>query len=568
MSALRLRYKAIQVAGSACCPPYIAAASDPVPPARHDVRWSMGKSSALIVALCLATTLSVVYLRAAWTLTLYGDDWAHLAQGLNQPPASLPSTWPVDYRPFDELLWILEAHIFGAHVFLYYLTLILLSLPAAYMGFAIVRRMTRSALIAAAVAFLWSVYPADLSHMWLSAIAYRLGGLALMCAVSLLYGQKPAGSRRRLMALCAAAACLSCNEVFLGLVGCLPLLAAWRSAAWGWPRRLWHAAPFAALVVVYVLYRLWLGPHVLHLPDNGRGPGTIRFGLAQQSAFWYAAAIAAGPGALQAAGHYIGLNASLSTVTDITVVLLCFAIALPILGRQSRNADEMRLGTRMIAAGGICVVAGFVPLCVTPNLPMFYDGLGRENAAATFGAALLAIGIIWVLVNAVAWPSSVARVVASSLAAAFILLAAHAQAGAAGQFNQFLSVQKTVWQRVIALAPAPVPRTTIQLTASDPSSIAILRGFDGFNVGLQLMNPSATDLRGVLAYDDSPSSLCAEAAKPTVVLLQLVTRPRLAVVPYIPQPEPGAAPCLSKAHLARLRTGPAEHTQWRDLVGG
>lgn len=392
----------------------------------------------------LALLWGALYTRHAASLGLYSDDWGHLQQ-VGTPLRTIITTWPFDFRPMDEAPWLLFHAMFGGALMWYYLALFAAGLATACLLHALLLRASGSVPLALASATLWTVYPADESQFWLSALHYRLGMLFLLLGLALLVLPKAPRPWHHAAAMACCVLCLASSELFLGALLVLPAAAAWRAPDGGRLTRAVPALPYLLLIAVYVAYRVWLGPHILHLPDDKTGqysanPQIARTVLVGGLAVvllqgWQVAA-----SALQhilegdpATPHDAWAILTWAKVTDtgplMTGMLVLYLLALVLTAygwlRRERDAARwraLRPGAVCIVVGLIGVMLGFAALLPTTNGPTL-DGINsRTNIAALPGAATLTAGAAWVLSRWLPAPARLARPAFVAAMAALALL--------------------------------------------------------------------------------------------------------------------------------------------------
>ncbi|HXT34929.1 MAG TPA: hypothetical protein VN837_05070, partial [Chloroflexota bacterium] len=131
--------------------------------------WHLASVAVLVILWVL------LYFRHVGDLGLYSDDWGHLQIAETDSFRAMIGNWPMDYRPLEELPWVLFHAVFGQGYGWYYAVLFRIGLVTALLLYVLVNRVTGQPLLALGAAILWTVYPADLSQFWLSGIHFRLG---------------------------------------------------------------------------------------------------------------------------------------------------------------------------------------------------------------------------------------------------------------------------------------------------------------------------------------------------------------------------------------------------------
>jgi hypothetical protein len=189
-------------------------------------KGNLDRHPSALAATSLALLYGLVYFSRVGQLGLYVDDWDHVAQVAFTPFNQYVRAWPFDYRPFEALPWLLLYHVFGVHLSGYYCLLFTVEYATSLTLFLVARRLIGDTSIALACASLWSVYPSDPSVFWLTTFAYRFGALFFLLAMLLLLRAPHSFPRNAYwMAVLCAGLCLLSNELFLGFVVMLPILA-------------------------------------------------------------------------------------------------------------------------------------------------------------------------------------------------------------------------------------------------------------------------------------------------------------------------------------------------------
>ncbi len=452
-------------------------------------------SMALLMLLWL-----ILYARHAGELGLYSDDWWHLRTAVTVPFRTLITTWPLDYRPFEMLPWIWFHAAFGQSYALYYLSYLAIVLATSLLLYLLIDRLTGRTILAFSGAALWLVYPSDLSVLWLTTIAYRLSFLFLLAGLMLLV-MRPALSPARFGASVACCAlCLMGNELFLGLLLLLPLVAAAVPPATGTRGRLLRATPYLMLMAAYVAYRLWLGPHVLHFFDNYAGESRLDIGNALTThewgllitllQSWQAAVTVTGQGVLASPSLTLAdTNAMFSWVLttspgvasaywyllDLYVVVSVLA-AITWLRRRQRAVlwEAIRPGAAMLALGLGVIVLGYLAFSLTVQRPTLVGVASRVNAASAPGGALFMVGAAWVLTHWLPLPRRVSRSLFVLSVAACLWVGYARTARTAAIYTAAWTSQQQMWRSLHAAVPDIQPHTIVLLTARDQAGADVL----------------------------------------------------------------------------------------------
>ena len=179
-----------------------------------------------------------------------------------------------------------------------------------------------------------------------------------------------------------------------------------------------------------------------------------------------------------------------------------------------------RPGLLAVAMGAIGLAAGIAPLLLTGHQPTLMGVDARVNAAATPGAALLLVGVLWLLIAALPLP----RVRAGGLFALTVLLLALLALGhsnrVADNYTHAWDTQRQLWRRVLIAAPGFKPGTVLLLAGTDPASgKAVLQLTPwGFQAALTLLyGPGISGT--VMPYWQAQPPACAARRYPGDILL-------------------------------------------------
>ena len=464
--------------------------------------WGRIAAPLAIIAIFLA-----VYLQRLPQLGFYSDDWAHLVEA-RVPAAALVRDWPFDFRPFEMLPWMLARPLWGTTTGWYYAALILVELAAALTLFALLRDLLHRTLLPLAAALLYAVYPADDSMFWLTSIHYRTAALFLLLGLYLLVGPRAGRRLPFIGALACCACCLAGNELYLGLALALPLCAALIPPARP-VARLARAAPFLALIALYLAYRVWLGPHVLGLPDNKaanfrfsaanvattelRGAGVVLFQswqVAASETFGGLPAPTPRDARLLINGAPIA-NAGYGRVDAYACVLYLVALAIVLVAWPARKRPgaawtAIQPGLILTALGVAGLLGGFAALAFSADLPTLNGIQSRVNAA-------FLAGVVWIVcASAIRWPYLRALLFCAAIALPVAAAAGHtARLGATYALGW--QAQRRLWIVMKQQVPALQTGTFVLLVPADPAgdnAIAALQPW-GLRAALTLLYPDA-----------------------------------------------------------------------------
>jgi hypothetical protein len=377
----------------------------------------------LTTFLTLGVLFGLFYLPHIGQFGLYSDDWTHLRWALNPSPDILTHV-PMDYRPFDLLDWLPIEHLFWPHLGMAYLLLILIEYVAACLLSVLVARYTGSRLLAAAAGLLWTVYPANMAQFWLTAEYYQLGACLMLAALVFLTTANLAKPARYSWALVCCVLCLCCNELFVGSTFLVAFVAVATSGRQHPAGRLQFALPFLLLAFLYLAYRLWLGPQILHFPapHTARGDSLVRLfdGLRRTYIVLF---VTAWLDTISLVGHgstnvftistaderafFSGSHVPApDTVAAATILLIIYMAALLValiswLRRSRHPARWMRIRPGVVALGiGMVQVAIGCVAFANSAAPQgaSLEGINtRLNTDAALGAAVVVPGVIWIL---------------------------------------------------------------------------------------------------------------------------------------------------------------------------
>ena len=478
-----------------------------------------------------------LFFRHIGELGLVSDDWVHLSQA-GMPMGVLLRTWPMDYRLFDEGPWVLLRDLGVQPSGGYYALLFGLVAAIAWMLQLLVARLTGSVLLGLAVGALWMVYPADPTPFWLTCYAYRFGLLFLLGGLLLLTGRRTPGPVARVGAVACCGLCLLSNELYVGLVPALPVLAAIRAGGgrWAggageareraarvgggdWRVRLRAAGAHLVAIGGYALYRIWIGPRVLLLPDQKLGQyrldplNAIRLEaqgievLLRQA--WRVAGGVVGPGMF---APYRATTADAWTMTiqggftpsDLNLgcqALLVLYIGAALLAKVQRDRrwrdparwEAVRPGALLIGLGGLWLVGGYLALALTVNEPSLGGILARVNAAAIPGAAMCLAGCLWVVARSVPgrlWGGPRGDALGRSAFAALVLVPVVLGGIRVGRNRAIWAAewgqQRQLWTGLLAAAPALQAGTFVLLTDGDKEGADTLAGQQVWGITLAI----------------------------------------------------------------------------------
>ena len=471
---------------------------------RVDMAWLLG----------LAVLIGLLTFRHIGALGLYSDDWDHLHLVTTLPLGQLARSWPMDYRPFDMLPWVVLHALFGQALAWYYAVLFGIRVATAWLLYALVRRLCRSALLAGAVAALWSVYPADSTVYWLTCFAYRLGMLFLLAGLVLLARRPRAMGAAYWGSVACCALCLACHEIYLGLLLLLPFGADLAGRGAGavegthttrggqGAARLRRVGPYLALIGACGIYRIWLGPHVLHFMD-GKG-GEYRTGAGGVlGAVLDGAGMVLVRGWQMAAGTVGALpptafdGRALITWMAVTpgwgvaswaILGLYVAAAASALGgwlwRERRGWwESARPGIVALGLGVAGVCLGYAAVALTADAPSLDGVATRLNAAALPGASLLLCGALWTLAGTLPVAPRTARLVFAAAAGAFVLLGSLWSERTASTYARAWADQGQFWRALVRTVPGVRPGTLIVVLAADSRTGDGLTGLQPWGIG-------------------------------------------------------------------------------------
>jgi hypothetical protein len=475
----------------------------------------------------------LVFIRHAPALGLYVDDWGELESANRLPFSVLLRSWPMDYRPFESIPWIVLSRAVGPHLVPYYLLLFSLGYASSLLLFVAIRRLTGEPLFALLSALLYAVSPSDPSVFWLTTFAYRFASaFFLLALVLLIVDTSLPNGLQYLGSLFFAVMCLASNELFLGWLAVLPFIALWRHRCGERTLSVWRAAPFGAIIVLYVAYRDWVGPHVLHLFDNKTGQ--MQLSPVHILTVWLQGLLVELLG-----GWYVAV-ASLLKVTPATgllivVLVLTTLIALAGLtawqvseasasvGGQGPARAEIRMGIRAVRLGIVAILIGCVPLVFTAAKPSVGWTYARVNAASTWGAALTVIGLLWIVAHGLSKGPS-ARRLFTGMAFVLVIVAAMQEDRVGSGFANAWSQQRAFWRESLPILAKIHRESTVVLVAPRNHQWDKIGSLPpvGFSSGMAMMLPNShvdailwysQDLRacGLLARHNAGEALLLQA---------------------------------------------------------
>jgi hypothetical protein len=503
-------------------------------------------------------------------LGLYVDDWDKVNTAVTTPFLAQLTSWPMDYRPFDPLPWIVVVHVFGPHISGYYTVLFATEYLASILLFLVVRTVARSVPLALVCAVLWALSPADPSVFWLTTYAFRLGAMFLLGAFALLLDATPlrGGSAYWGAWLCLLL-CLASNELFLGLAALLACVPLARDRSASLARRAAASLPFVGVITCYVAYRLYIGPRLLHLFDLKSVQMTLdplhaARGLLQGLIMQLL-------GGWSAAGTSV-TGGKTDTVLLITAGLMtwCVLLAVSLLGityRRKRSLPaELRPGAVSMGVGMIGIVFGYTPLLFTSQLPTVGLLDSRINAASTAGGSLFVVGVIWVLVHGTGASSRRATIIYLTISAVLIGIAAGREEAVAVTYGHAWSAQQRFLRTALSHAASAPRGVTIVLIAPKTSVwdtlpsvppvgwdsvVNLVFGSSGER-GLLMLRP---DIRAcaVLA-SHAPGGTPQVRVGPTGIYIPALgstaTEAKVAVIRYVPRNPPSLAAVHGRVWLS------------------
>jgi hypothetical protein len=464
--------------------------------------WAAERLQSFPAALAtLAVLHAAVFLVRIGQLGLYVDDWDHLHGVMTIPVSSLLTTFPMDYRPFDELPWLILGRTFGTNLVPYYLVFFALRYVTSILLYLFARKLSGSSLFALGCALVWSVYPSDTSVFWLTSFAYRFGAAFLLASATLLVISPSWRTRTayRAAVLCCML-CLLSNEIFLGLCACLPALAWFESRA-PLSRRIRQAFPFVIAIFAYLAYREWVGPHVFHFIDPKPAglifaPGQVavrllRATFVQLMGGWMAAA----------AGIAGSSEAVLVAILCVLVWLLGFT-GLLMLRDRSRPGSPVRLGDSeslmppgpwWLVFGLAVMLVGYVPLVFTDVPPALGEIASRVNAGASIGAAVFFVGIAWVLAYRPDLNAEVSRRVFVAVVLILTLGGIAMQEHSASTYAGAWAAQRAFWRSTVRVTHTVRTNSTIVLLAPHEGAWDTVQSLPpaSFQAAFSLMYPQS-----------------------------------------------------------------------------
>ncbi len=490
----------------------------------------------LVCCLALGLLFVLVYVPHAGALGLYNDDWTHIRWVRDISLAAFTQI-PMDFRPFELLPWLPALYLYWPHLTIAYLLLILVDYMVACLLCMLTARWTRSRLLALVVAGLWALFPANMAQFWLTGGYYQLGVCFALLALVILSSQQLPSRPRMALALVCALLCLCCNELFVGSMLVVAFVAAGAAPENGVPARLRSALPFSLLTATYLVYRLWLGPRVLHLPDmkaasTGASVPQLLNVLDRGFAVLF---VTAWMGPIAAIGHGLSQLFTVSTTDerlllmgsadrtpgDLTVAtaIVCFlliAVTLALLSWLGRSRQPARWalikpGVMAGCLGAIQVVAGYASLANTgANQGPTTAGIGtRINAAAMPGAAMAIAGALWVLAFWLPLHPRAGKVVFMSAAVFAGILGLVQFERTTAMYTVAWSEEQKMWHAVLRTVPGLQPHSFVLLTGADAASADVIAAQQpwGIDDAFGLFYPEA-DIHADLLVPASIPSAC------------------------------------------------------------
>jgi len=488
--------------------------------------WVSQQVPHVVAPAVLALLYSIVYFWQVPSLGLTRDDWLELHHGMGYSLGALAGTWPLDYRPFEALPWVALAHIAGPTLGWYYVALFMVSYVTAVALYVLLRSLTGSVIQALCASLLWAVYPADMAQYWPAAFAYRLGALfCVLAAVCLVIERRAAHPRRWYgAAILTTALCLASQELYLGLLLLVAGLAAFGVCTYSYRQRLLRAVPFLVLISCYLGYRLWIGPHVLHLIDVKTGSYAFNMGhivgviigafRATIINAWLVAVLTAAQSITGTGGMIDVVLLDLISGLGVAMVgVILMHIARLLFRRKTR--PEGQFPGRALAIGALVLMCGYAALIPTSLLPTVVGIDTRLNTAADLGGALFVSGLVWVAAHIIPLPRLAARGLILGVTLCLVSIGAIRQEQSAHAFVTTWTAERAFWRDMFRIAPGLVPHTFVEIIAQDDAASKALAGFPSWwtDDALALLYPRATIRGATLTMAQVPLACGPRTAK-------------------------------------------------------
>lgn len=511
------------------------------------------------------------------SLGFHADEWFDLHLAAFYPLNQLAHTWPLDYRPFDLLPWIIGVHLFGASLAWYVAAYSALLWATALVLYAVVYQLTRQPFLALGAATIWAVYPADAATPWLSTACYRAGAFFLLLAILCLLTGRHVTWRRYIVALVCTGCCLGSQELFLGLLLFVPAIVVVRAPRTDMMTRALYALPFASLIVLYLMYRLWLGPHVLHYYDvkGGQYDTSVSHVLGIIATML----LVVGPEAWQLVfgglGMPLGSPVTVAWMVGTGVVLVVTALSVVHIARHMEphkrlkaSSQAIRPGLVLVGVGLLGVCGGILPLLPTTFQPVVFGIDTRVNAAADIGAACVIAGLIWIATHAI-------PVMERRASLLFLAVATFAVLPATLRFERVADLNASDWsdqrvflQQLLARAPGVKQHTYVIVVGADQGALKALWGIRswGMDNALSLLYPN-TNVHGTVAWDGGTPPSCIPSAIPKtgVLIVRYATVPHRTVTPLQGSVVTDPRACSATSDTDRITMRPTV-SRWRQVV--
>lgn len=382
-------------------------------------------------------------------------------------------------RPLQKARLVVLYSIFGLNVHAFYAVLWTLNvLNAVQLYFLLLRFIPKNKPIAFSIAAIVLVYPADLTHMWLTMVNIRtVVFLTLLYAhLLLIYADK--GYRTALWgALLSLGISFGMYEGQLGITMAWCMLVILMKKPKTWKRWLALSLPLA-VGVGFVLWRL-LAFTILEI-GNTHGyfdrfdptPVVIitRLLSGYRLMIW---------SWMEPLNRTFGLNGPLSMVIILSGITILGYIAY-VIGRifhrfrgqyltEEEHLDQIRRFLLMVIIGPIFIAAGYVPVIAFFEPSTFFQTASRINLFASLGAAVTIAGLLTlvVLLLKIKWTQRQVNWVALSALTPFIILGVMVQIQVQYDDRAAWMEQKQIWHQLFELAPDLKDKTSVYFLLSE-----------------------------------------------------------------------------------------------------
>ncbi len=364
-------------------------------------------------------------------------------------------------RPLQDLFPAVQYSMAGTNLNLSYAVTWLLSVAAGILFYHLVYRLSKERLLAFLAAALMMVYPADFTHMCISALTIRF---SLVCALGmgvLLYhpeGECP--SRAAVLAVFALwLFSLLTYEAHWGLVMAgagLMLLQNWRRKA--------HVGAVIGVLFTGVLFLAWKWFHLRYIAVDEPRVNAFVFNLPVLIQRIASVPVTLVRAWLDPLALWIGCRVWMAGLLLLGSVVLAGQIFVWISGRWGRQLSPMEsrgLSLKILfVVGLLLMLAGYWPIIMV-HAPQLHGVKSRVNGFAMPGMALMCVVVLAAFSNGI-WRAR-ARAGLTGMLGVLLLEGIIVQAAVQYDAREAWNHQKAVWRQMFDTVPALTDGTKVFL---------------------------------------------------------------------------------------------------------